>query len=150
MNMYLVQHGEPLTKEENPERPLSEVGRTNVELVARAAAALGIRVDCIYHSEKLRSLQTAERFGEYLKAPIQFQPGLVGTEPVRPCYRWLTNLDHESVMVVGHLPLLGKITSLLVSGSADDQIVAFRNAGVVNIDDDQLQWILWPEHCGLE
>ncbi len=43
MQVYLVQHGLAKSKEEDPERPLTAAGREEVERVARAAAAAGVR-----------------------------------------------------------------------------------------------------------
>jgi len=34
MNIYLVQHGKPVPKEEDPERPLSAQGKEDVEKIA--------------------------------------------------------------------------------------------------------------------
>ncbi len=68
MQVYLVQHGLAKSKEEDPARPLTAAGREEVERVARAAAAAGVRPASILHSGKLRAGQTAEIFAAHTKS----------------------------------------------------------------------------------
>ena len=44
MELYLIQHGQAMTKEQNPDRPLSEEGRAAVRRTAETAVKLGIEV----------------------------------------------------------------------------------------------------------
>ena len=41
MDVYLVQHGEAVSEEQDPQRPLSEAGSAAVARVASVLAALG-------------------------------------------------------------------------------------------------------------
>ena len=61
MIVYLVQHGEAKSEEEDPERPLTDNGRFTVESVSEHIAPLGLGVTRIIHSGKLRAKQTAVR-----------------------------------------------------------------------------------------
>ena len=60
MKIYLVQHGKPVPKEKDLDRPLSELGRRDVEKVASFLRKIGIEVQEIFHSGKTRARQTAE------------------------------------------------------------------------------------------
>lgn len=60
MKLYLVQHGEASAKTVDPERPLTELGRTDVEQLARFLGEAGVRIERVMHSGKLRAVQTAE------------------------------------------------------------------------------------------
>ena len=60
MKLYLIQHGEALAKEVDPDRPLSESGKADVQRVARALRDAGVEVQRVMHSGKLRARQTAE------------------------------------------------------------------------------------------
>jgi hypothetical protein len=60
MRLYLVQHGDALPEQVDPERPLSAKGRRDVEAVARVLASAGARAVRVAHSGKLRAQQTAE------------------------------------------------------------------------------------------
>ena len=59
MTLYLVQHGDALTKQQEAERPLSDKGRSDGERMASHLAGSGVRVDRVYHSGKPRARDTA-------------------------------------------------------------------------------------------
>ena len=60
MKVYLVQHGKAVDKSVDPERPLSDEGTQQTQAVADFIASLNIKVECIWHSGKMRAHQTAE------------------------------------------------------------------------------------------
>ena len=59
MKLYLVQHGEAVSKAENPERPLSEQGQSDISRIATFLAG-DIRISRVIHSGKERAFQTAQ------------------------------------------------------------------------------------------
>ena len=67
MRLYLVQHGEALPKQVDPERPLSERGRSDVARVADFLKGAGIRVTRVAHSGKTRARQTAELLASFVR-----------------------------------------------------------------------------------
>lgn len=69
MRFYLVQHAEAKREEEDPSRPLTDRGRKESIKVASYAARIGVRIEKIIHSGKLRALQTAEIMTEHLNPP---------------------------------------------------------------------------------
>jgi phosphohistidine phosphatase len=150
MQLYLVQHGLAKPKEQDPARSLSAVGREEVERVARAAAAAGVRPVSILHSGKTRAQETAAGFAEHLEpaAGVQAIEGLDPLDPPQVARERVEQAD-EDLMLVGHLPHLGRLAALLLAGSAEPEIVAFRNAGVVCLERQEdryaVRWILTPE-----
>ena len=66
MKLYLVQHGEACAKDVDPDRPLTDAGKADVERLAAFLGQVGIRVDRVIHSGKLRAVQTAERLAGVL------------------------------------------------------------------------------------
>ncbi len=150
MELYLSQHGKAESEEEDPRRPLSAEGREETERVARAAATAGIRVDAVWHSTKLRARQTAEIFAEALK-------------PVNGIHEqdWLGPLDDprtaveaarergEAVLMVGHLPHLSRLPSLLLTGGPERRVVDVRFSGIIALAEREegwmLSWYLRPE-----
>ena len=76
MWLYLVQHGQAKTEEEDPERPLTDRGAADVGRVAGVAAAAGIMTGRICHSGKTRARQTAEAWGQVLGAPVELAQAL--------------------------------------------------------------------------
>jgi len=60
MHVYLVQHGEAKSEEEDPQRRLTDKGIGEVQNVAKVLRPLKLAVDAIWHSGKARAQQTGE------------------------------------------------------------------------------------------
>ena len=67
MNLYLLQHGQSVPEEVDPDRPLSGQGREDIRKTAAFAARAGVRVDTIWHSGKTRARQTAEALAQAIE-----------------------------------------------------------------------------------
>ena len=150
MRLYLVQHGEARSEAEDPTRPLMEKGRTEVRRVAAAAQNLAVSPVKILHSGKLRAQQTAELFAEALHPSkgIEAASGLSPNDPVQP-WRERLNQQDADFMLVGHLPHLDRLASLLLCGDERAEIIRFRYAAVVCLEREgtrwAVQWILTPD-----
>lgn len=150
MDLYLVQHGEAKPEAEAPERPLTERGRLEVQRVARAAVRAGLGVGHIAHSGKLRARQTAEILGAELRPSggVSELAGLAPMDDPAIVRRALADMPGPT-MLVGHLPHLRRLTSLLVVEDPAREIVAFRMGAIVCLSNDggrwRLKWILTPD-----
>lgn len=150
VEVYLAQHGEAKSEEEDPERPLTDRGRDKVELVARYVAKCGIEVAEILHSGRLRAKQTAKLFAQYL-SPAQGIREVEGLAPLDDPHkaRELLQTSEKPLMIVGHLPHLGRLASSLIFGSPDKEIIKFEMGGVVcfSRSDDiwSIHWALIPK-----
>ncbi len=148
MKLYLVQHAEAKEKEEDPSRPLSEKGLKDVEKMANFLKGK-IKVAKILHSGKLRAKQTAERLNE----SIQSSEGIKEVDDLAPLDDpriWEKKLrdEEKDVMIVGHLPYLGKLAGLLLVNDQNRTIINFKMGGIVCLEknaDWSLQWILTPQ-----
>ena len=60
MRVYLVQHGESKSGEEDPQRRLTDKGIGEVQKVADFLRPLKLAVDAIWHSEKARAQQAED------------------------------------------------------------------------------------------
>jgi phosphohistidine phosphatase len=150
MDLYLVQHGEARPEAEDPERPLTAQGVETVRRMASWAAQIGVRVDQIRHSGKRRAEQTAALLAERL-SPSNGAIAVEGLKPnddVRPMAEAL-RAEHGPVMLIGHLPFLGHLASLLVAGNPEGGVVRFRQAGIVCLSQDEgewaVNWVMPPE-----
>ncbi|MCU4138709.1 MAG: Phosphohistidine phosphatase SixA [Thermodesulfobacteria bacterium] len=151
MRLYLVQHGIPKPESEDPQKPLSDIGKNEVEKVAQVLKKSEIKVSKIFHSGKLRAKQTAEIIGNYLNP----SEGIVEAEGLKPLDSpdiWANQLNNLSdpIMLVGHLPHLQKLCSLLVIQNAEKPIIRFRQGGVVALERDEkgiwiISWVLYPD-----
>ncbi len=151
MEAYLVQHGDAKSEEEDPERPLSDKGVEESKRVAEALGKVGLRAKHIMHSGKLRAKQTAEIYAEFFgPSEVREMLGLKPTDNPLVAKTFLESAK-EPVMLVGHLPHLGRLASLLITGNPEQETVRFRMGGVVCLEKDEkdgkwrLKWALTPE-----
>ena len=153
MKLYLIQHGESKSESEDPARPLTSAGRTAVENVGRhlaRAALLGSSL-AVRHSGKLRAAQTAEILSSCLRLVVSPEAagGLAPNDPPEAALE-LIHCSSSDLMLVGHLPHLSRLASLLLVGAAERPVVRFRMGGVVCLARDDsgvwaLEWMLVPE-----
>ncbi|MHC4571034.1 MAG: phosphohistidine phosphatase SixA [Planctomycetota bacterium] len=151
MKLYLVQHAKASPKEIDPQRPLTEEGRRDVQKVAAFIKPLNLCVDYLWHSGKRRAAETAEVLAEVIdvKEATIAHDGLGPNDDVTVLRDELASSRHR-IMVVGHLPFLSKLASLLLAGSESADMVAFKNGGIVclnrsEINQWQIDWVITPE-----
>ena len=151
MFLYLVQHGKAKNEEEDLARPLSDNGIAEVKKIASFISRLDITVEEVLHSSKLRAKQTAEILAESL-AIMNDVSEADSLAPLDDPALWADKLKRKtlSLMLVGHLPHLARLSSLLLSGDKEKSIIAFKMGGVVCLKRDDagtwtLQWIITPE-----
>ena len=146
MRIYLVQHGEAKSEQEDARRTLTDKGIGEVQKVAEFLRPLTLAIDTVWHSGKARAQQTAELLAEALgpQARVVAREGLGPKDPVAVVKEVLEHVE-GNVMIVGHLPFLGKLVSLLVSGSEANEIVEFHFGCIVCIERrDNGKWkIAW-------
>ncbi len=144
MRIYLAQHGLAVAKEVDPERPLSAQGREDVRRLAGFLGGAGVRVGQVLHSGKARAQQTAALLAEALlpNGQAQGRDGLNPNDPVEPLAReigaWTTD-----TLLVGHLPFIGRLASLLLVSDPETQVLAFQPGTMACLERDPAgQWIL--------
>jgi len=151
MDLLLVQHGEATAKEANPARPLTERGRADVLRIAQALRSAGIAVAAIYHSGKLRAQQTAD----ILAAELHVAPAPAALDGLSPnddpaTVAGALDLLQLPAMLVGHLPHMSRLCSLLLTGDPEQPTVKFRMGGIVCLVKEDTEgwrvgWMLTPE-----
>ena len=151
MRLYLVQHGSAKTKEEDPDRHLSEEGVNGVEKTAAFLAPLGLSVGAVWHSGKARAARTAEMLASSLQVArgVVERDGLASKDAVGPVAKALARAE-EDLMIVGHLPFLAKLTSALAAGRKSADVIDFQNAGVVCLERAEdgawrVRWMVTPD-----
>jgi phosphohistidine phosphatase len=151
MRLYLVQHGDAVSEQSDPERPLSAAGRREVEAVARLLAGAGVHVARVVHSGKLRAQQTAELLAAVLAPGMvpETMTGLNPNDPIEPVARTIAEWTSD-VMLVGHLPFMGKLVARLVAGDERKPVAAFVPGTVVCLEQGEtsrwaVTWMVRPE-----
>jgi phosphohistidine phosphatase len=151
MFVYLVQHAESKSEQEDPSRSLTAKGMHDVKKVASFASQCNLKIHMIFHSSKLRAKQTAEALSQHLN-PAKGVSEVDGLAPLDDPAIWAQRLKDipEDVILVGHLPHLDKLASLLLCGDKDKNIISYKMAGIVCLERTDtesyaLQWMVTPE-----
>jgi phosphohistidine phosphatase len=145
--LYFAQHGLAVSKSENPDRPLSETGIKQSQAIATHIRSSDIPVSQIFHSGKLRALQTAEIFASTLS--VNALSASDHLSPDADVKRITQTLNTNNALYIGHLPHLDKLVSYLVTDNEEPCIIKFQNSAVIclekNNDLYHVQWYLTPE-----
>ena len=144
MRIYLVQHGESKSEEEDPQRHLTDRGIEEVQYVADFLRPPKIKVDTVWHSGKTRAQQTGQLLAEVLRARLVQRAGLAPKDQVAATKEALERMG-SNPMIVGHMPFLGKLAALLITGSEENEIVEFRFGSVLCLEcRDDVNWkVVW-------
>ena len=151
MFLYVFRHGDAKPRHEDPQRGLSDRGREEVQAVCAAFSRSKPQVEAIWHSGKTRAAQTAELLGArlHIDERVRSRSGLNPNDPLPPLLESIGSHD-GNLVVVGHLPQLGKLVSALLLGAEQD-FLDFPSAGLVclesSADSWSLNWFLTPELC---
>jgi phosphohistidine phosphatase len=152
MLVYLIQHAEAKEESEDPGRPLSDRGALSIKEISAHFYRSNVRVDQILHSGKLRAKQTAEIVAGCL-TPANYRTisGTDGLSPLDSPGIWDDRLKYltNDLMLIGHMPHLGKLCTLLLCGDKANDIISFTPGCAVCIErreqgDWTLKWMLTP------
>jgi len=154
MRLYLIQHAMAKSKEEDPARPLSEKGKEDIRKVAGFLKGYGkSRIREIKHSGKTRAEQTAQVLAKVLSPPEGISQA-DGLEPLADTKIWVKRIasiaKSQDIMLVGHLPHLSRLASRLICEDEEQNVVRFRQGGIVCLERDEaenwsLGWMIIPE-----
>ncbi len=151
MRLYLVRHGEAVDEEVDPQRPLSPRGRHGVERVGRFLISLSITVDAVWHSNKLRAVETAQILANSVKSAkgLIERQGLSPMDLIEPMKKIIEETD-EDLMVVGHLPFLDRLASMLLSEKIDKGFFVFDEATTLCLEGNhygswRILWMVTPQ-----
>jgi phosphohistidine phosphatase len=151
MFLYVLRHGEAKPKNEDPERGLSDRGRDEVAAICAAVSRIAPEIDSVWHSGKTRAEQTAAMLAAALGISdrVRSRSGLDPNDSPSSLVKELNRSD-ENVVVVGHLPQLGKLISALLVGF-ERELLDLPTAGLVCMEATggswRVNWFLTPELC---
>ena len=154
--IYFMQHGLAVDKTVDSERPLSDAGTRETQIMAEALRSSDAPLSRIFHSGKLRAQQTAEIVASAMDiSTIEVANGLSPNDDVKMLAAELSNDD---ALYVGHLPHLEKLVSLLTSGHENPAVLHFKNSAIVYLEKDKtpdqaapwrIHWYLTPNSPGI-
>jgi phosphohistidine phosphatase len=151
MKLYLAQHGEAASKDVDPERGLTDLGKKDVAAIAAHLKSCGFSVTQVFDSGKLRAHQTAGILAGALAPGVtiavheSINPLDLPTVIAEEIEQW-----NEDTLVVGHLPFMAKLATLLVTNHEEPPVVNFTPGTVVCLKKTAeaawcIAWVLPPE-----
>jgi phosphohistidine phosphatase len=157
LDIYLLRHGDAEARGpdgRDATRALTERGRTEVREAARGLARLGVALDVILTSPLTRAQETAAIAAEVLRpadGTHLCQP-LDGSGTDDAVFAAIAAQDARRLMLVGHIPQLPELASVLVWG-APEAALALGKAGLIRIVTaglppsarGELRWLLTAE-----
>lgn len=149
MKLYLLQHGDALGKEVNPERPLSQKGEDDIARIANSIKS-HVTPNEIVHSGKTRAMQSAEILANALVPSVSLRAieGIGPNDSVETFARETLSSEHN-LLVVGHLPFLSNLVAFLTTDSTK-AVVDFTPGSLVCLtlrapNEWTIQWMVRPE-----
>ena len=154
MKIYLVQHGEACAKEADPDRPLTDQGKADIERLAAFLKRAGIQVERVIHSGKLRAAQTAERLAHAIAAGVELEScTLINPNDNPKTFDWQSDSRDRDTLVVGHLPFMARLVSHLLIEDENRLITAWQPGSIVCLQREdagswRINWMIRPELLG--
>lgn len=152
MKIYCVRHGHAeLTPDASGERPLTPEGIQELKKVANYLAFRGFHVSHVMHSEKLRAKQTAEILAKRVATATKPEESLLlSPDALISTLADLIRDWHDDTLLVGHMPNIALLVSLLVIGDESQDLVLFTPGTIVCLERYENQhwiidWIVRPE-----
>ena len=140
--LYILQHGDAVSKEEDAARPLSNKGLRDIERVAEHMAEKDVLIQRIVHSGKLRAEQTAKIISDKL-APDVVPEFLEGISPMDNPEKFIEDLGvvEGAALVASHMPFVSNLCSALLAGNPDSQF-RFTPGSIACLGYEEGQWSL--------
>ncbi len=147
MVLYIVQHGDAVPKDVDPDRPLSDKGRSDIQRLAEWLSQHDVRVAQIIHSGKTRAQETAEILRPLLDTDgaLEERTGLAPNDSPEDLIQQLQDADKDT-LIASHLPLVSRTVSQALTGNPESQLVDFfpgSIAGIQRGDGDSWQLFLF-------
>lgn len=148
MKLYLVQHGLAVDKATDPDRPLSDQGKADIQRMAEFLKQTNISPVSFFHSGKMRAQQTANMLAaELSKVTPKQLDGLNPNDPLISACDAIKQLDNDT-MIVGHLPFMQRLTSFLLNNNEESRYV-FIPGTIACLSDTEngwsMDWMIRPD-----
>ena len=151
MKIYLVRHGQALDEKLDPLQHLSEKGKSDAKKTADFLKRFRIKIEGIISSQKIRAIETAEIFASVLLPAVKVEQ-ITGISPNDSAEAFLKNFkfNAKEIMLVGHLPFLSTLTSLMLSRELNRVKILYPTCSVVCLEQKgsdvwQLAFAINPE-----
>ena len=138
MLVFLAHHGDAVGPGVDPQRPLSSLGRVQVDSLAKQAAARDVRPKVIWHSGKLRARQTAEAYWRACNPLAEFTASHWMQPSDPPHIADQLAIDTDDVLLAGHMPHLDRLLRRLLGENPGAPL--FPENGLVAVERTEIGW----------
>ena len=120
------------------------------EFLARA----GIEVERVIDSGKLRAAQTADLLAAAVAPLVELETiDRINPNDDPRAFDWEQATGGQDTLVVGHLPFMAQLVSLLVGEDPDRSLTAYQPGSVVCLERNsdghwQINWMIQPHLLG--
>jgi phosphohistidine phosphatase SixA len=153
VDLYLLRHahaGDPARWDgDDARRPLSAKGRLQADAMARQLAALGVDIEAVISSPKIRARQTADPIAKALGLEVRVDDRVVGLGD-RSLEAILADAgDPRSALLVGHDPEFSDLVAELAGAAS----IPMRKGALARFDAPRplrsggaiLRWLIPPD-----
>jgi phosphohistidine phosphatase len=158
MKLYVLRHGEAEEKSDHADdaaRRLTPRGKSKMREAALGMRRAGLTFNALLTSPLARAAETAAIVAEIYEDKIklqELQALATGVNPEEALKALAPFAARQRVMIVGHEPQLGRLASLLASGSTSSLSLDLKKGGCVAIDVEdrfepdggKLIWMMTP------
>lgn len=143
MRLYLVQHADAVSKDTHPLRPLSDKGLKDAIKMAAFLHGAAVLVDQVVHSGKLRAEETANVLSKtvWLGQTPEVFDGIEPKDSTDHLYNAALTAGGD-LMVVGHMPFMGRMAARCLTGREDGAAVRFEPGSVLCLERQEDRWAL--------
>ena len=151
MKLYLVQHAEACSKDSNPDRPLTEKGKTDANRMAVFLRQANVRVDRVIHSGKLRAQQTTDRMMNAIAkdCSAEVAQGIGPNDDPAPVLQQALTWKQDT-LIISHMPFLGRLVTQLLMRDNKSFSIEFTPGTIVCLQRTEdyrwvIDWVIKPE-----
>jgi phosphohistidine phosphatase len=142
VKIILVQHGDAVSGEMDSERPLSATGREQARKAGEFLNAISACPALIVHSGKKRAQETAEIISRALGGVRMEVRGHLNPKDGLERIMAEVQASEASLMVVGHMPFLGRLASSLMGADEARMVVDVAQASPVIFSRSEGRYVL--------
>jgi phosphohistidine phosphatase SixA len=149
VKVYLVHHVDALSKEQDPARHISALGKTQADRIGERLKVLGAAPARILHSDKQWTIDTAAHIASKLGATnrmVQTAYPINTDDPIAPFLADIAaaQAGNHDIMMCGHVDYLLRTASKLVCGDEKRKVVEFKpgNGTMACLESAGDQWFV--------
>lgn len=141
-----MRHGEALSPQKDPERGLTDNGKSKVELVAKYLQKQGISFSQVFHSKKKRARETAEIMRDIIAPAVMLtiHDKITPNDNPQLIFSEINSWD-KNTLITSHLPFVPNLITSLTGQDTYLSAISFETGTIVCLekDDNDIWSIIW-------